>query len=131
MSYPDNTIFADDCLKALIAKGRLLVPSTVDCWAARELVSAFKKATKTNPANRFASAAEFLAKLAGSRPHISDWSLGLDKKLILVGSTQYRVCTETLQVHKRRASAEWRIDNSCSGSDLAEIIRTIESRQAR
>jgi hypothetical protein len=79
MSYPSNTIFADDCLKAVITRGCLLVPLTVNCWAARELVAAFKRA-KTNPAKRFASAAEFLARLAGRRPHIPDWTLRRDKK---------------------------------------------------
>lgn len=131
LTYPDNTIFADDCLKNIILKGRLVDPDYINPWASKKLISAFKKATKTNPTKRFESAAKFLAKLAEVRPDVTGWVLQEDGKLFLHGPTEYQICLDTLQVSKRKNSIDWRSDNSFVGLSISQIIEKIEGRVKR
>ncbi|BBU60390.1 hypothetical protein MSC49_03250 [Methylosinus sp. C49] len=129
LSFPDNTIYADNNIKQIIAKGKLIDISSVNCWASPALIKAVRKATSPDPARRFLSAADFLGFLAQNRPNITDWSMTDAGQLVLKASpTEYRISVNTLEVGKRRGSASWRTDNTLSGTDLPSIVKEIEAK---
>jgi serine/threonine protein kinase len=128
--YPDNTIFADECLKARIARGRLLDLNTIHAWAPHKLRRLVKKACNKDPTKRFESAGAFLAALSQTRAALADWAM-VDGYLTLRASpTSYRILTVAppFRVEKRRQS-NWRKDSTCSSiNDLRSLVLEIEGR---
>ena len=129
LCYPDSTLFADDCLRERIVRGRLTDFSTVNAWAPDALVKIARRACSVKPSSRFGSAADFVAKLSEARSTIHNWKwIGSD--LVLPGATSYCVRKEgaKFRAFKRKESLEWRADNTVNGSDFRNLIREIESK---
>ena len=128
LDYPENTVFADLCLLDRIRRGKLLDFDTLPAWTSDQLKRIVRKATHLNPAKRYASAAEFLARLAEARASVKDWVFE-DGCLTLSGPTSYRVVEENslYRVQKRKTSPEWRNDNTQAPTDdLRQLVRDIE-----
>ncbi|MCW6509628.1 serine/threonine protein kinase [Lichenifustis flavocetrariae] len=130
-SYPDNTIFADDCIKGRIARGKVLDLTTVCPWTPNMFTRAIRRACRLNPADRFVTAADFLAELSTARSSLADWT-SVDGMATLNGrSTSYRIGAEgpPYAVQKRRPPADWRNDNTCmETADIRKLMREIEGR---
>ncbi|MBY0569090.1 MAG: serine/threonine protein kinase [Hyphomonadaceae bacterium] len=125
LPYPDNTIFADQCICEVIANGDVAQISSTHSWISDALRSVIRKACAADPATRFASASAFQAKLQNIRASCFDWKQVGDVAELL-GSTSYRVTlTKSPTVYKRRSS-DWRKDNSLSGGNARQLIKAIE-----
>jgi serine/threonine protein kinase len=129
-NHPDNTIFADDCLKALIARGRLLDYATIQPWAPDSLRQLVKRACNRDPTRRFESASAFLAALSATRASLLDWAVVDGVLTLRAKPTSYRILNSAppFQVQKRRQAC-WRNDSSCSATnDLRSLVKEIEGR---
>ncbi|MCK1626554.1 protein kinase [Bradyrhizobium sp. 160] len=131
LPYPDSTLYADDCIRERIAKGRLLDFSTINAWAPDGLVKIARRACSRDPKARFSSVAEFLARLSETRAFVHDWKRTSEDELMVEGSTSYLIkrVGQQYRILKRKSSSEWRSDNTITGgSDLKKIVRDIEAK---
>ena len=131
-AHPDNTIFADECLKPRIKWGKLLDFETLNAWMPDTLRKIAKRACNLDPEKRFGSVGNFLAALAGARADLPDWSINDGVLTLRAIPTCYRVLNTgpPFQVQKRRANAVWRNDSTFSTmADLRSLVRLTESRR--
>jgi serine/threonine protein kinase len=128
LPYPENTVFADQCLMDRITRDRLLDFGGMPPWTCDRVKRIARKAAHSDPSRRYSSAAEFLAKLAESLPSVRDWHMQ-DGCLTLTGSTCYRIIKDNsvFRVQKRKTSPDWRNDNTLTATEnLRELILEIE-----
>lgn len=125
----DRTIFADQCIHNRIRKGKVIDINTLGPWVPDALRKVVRKACHLDKNSRFASPADFMAKLNEIRPEIKDWSL-VDGYPTLNSATRYRIITEgsELRVQKQRDSDQWRLDTSVRSNILSDIIAEINAR---
>lgn len=129
LTFPETTLFADQCLKQRIIKGRVLDLRTINPWVPNGLKRVIRKACRLNPNERFSSAADVLAVLMTEKQRLCDWRDEGDA-IVLHADTSYRVSkSRPFVIEKRRSSAEWRRDNSLPQTlDLRSLIQQIERR---
>jgi eukaryotic-like serine/threonine-protein kinase len=131
MPHPDDTIFADNCLKTRIARGNLLDHSKVHAWTPDSLRRLVRKACQTDPKRRYDSAGIFLTTLAATRAALRDWGW-VDGALTLKSlPTSYRIFGQIppFEVQKRRNSGVWRNDFTLTTTkNLRSLVEEIESR---
>jgi serine/threonine protein kinase len=130
MSYPENTVFADQCLMDRIVRDRLLDFASLPPWTSDRLKRIARKATNSEPDKRYSSAADFLAKLAEALPLVKDWHME-DGYLTPTGPTSYRIIEDNsvYRTQKRKMSPDWRNDNTLAATqNLRELIVDIEGR---
>jgi hypothetical protein len=124
----DRSIFADQCLKQKIAKGKVLNLASLPPWVPDCLKRIIRKATHICPEHRFLNATAFKAKLHKVRPSIYNWFLE-DGVPTLLSSTSYRVVIDgdNLKVQKRKLGA-WRNDKTIQSADLKTIVNDIQKK---
>jgi serine/threonine protein kinase len=125
----DKAIFADQCVKARIVKGRILDIGSLPSWVPENLRRIIRKATHKDPQKRFASASAFHVDLNNIRPNIPDWGIedGCPTKN---GSTRYRISQRNGEffVHKMKNNNVWRRDNSIAGNSVPLLVAAINER---
>ena len=129
LTYPDNTIYADQCLRHRIACGRLLSLKTINPWIPEALVKIIRKACNVDPGKRFSGAGVFQSTLMQARNATNNWSWK-DGCLTLDGITSYRIVgSGRYSVQKKRNAIDWRADNSFAETqELSDLIRKIETQ---
>lgn len=127
LPYPNNTIFASDCIRSLIEKGKIADPSTMHPCVSNRLCRIVKRATHKEPQKRYQTAHEFLTALADARQEERDWAM-LNGYLTLTDRTSFRTKLELPASVEKRRSGGWRKDSSFHCTTLKELIADIESR---
>lgn len=129
LTYPDDTIYADQCLRNRIVCGRLLSLKTINPWIPEGLVKIIRRACNVDPGKRFAGAGVFQSTLMKARNATSNWSWR-DGYLTLEGITSYRIVgSGSYSVQKKRNAIDWRADNSFAVTeDISDLIRRIEAQ---
>jgi serine/threonine protein kinase len=125
----DKSIFADQCLKAKIGKGKVLDIPSLPPWVPDSLRRTIRKACHIDPAKRFSSASAFHVYLNNLRSKIADWQV-IDGNPVLRSGTDFRVVEEdeVFIVQKSRNGGNWRRDNSFSGESLEELVNEISAK---
>jgi hypothetical protein len=130
LHFPENTVFADQCLLEKIRRGKLLDFDSLPAWTSDRLKRIVRTATRLDAAKRFSSAAEFLAKLAEELGRTRDWTQ-TNGHLTLPGRTSYRIVNQEAlyRAQKCKTSSVWRYDNALGATeDLRKLILEIEDR---
>ena len=124
----DQQILAANAVKHRIARGRILDLGSLPPWVCVQLRRTISKACCADPANRFQSCSEFLARIAGIRAAIHDWRVE-DGCPTRHNGTTYRIVknldAESYHVEKRRSS-DWRRDNSIPSGAMEDLVKQIE-----
>lgn len=125
----DRSIYADQCIKAKIIRGRIVDISTLPPWVPEVLKRTIRKATHVDPTKRFRSISAFHANLNNNRARIPDWCV-TDGEPHLRGQPQFKVREENgfYCVVKSRDGENWRRDNSFQGTDINELVNEIAGR---
>jgi serine/threonine protein kinase len=125
--HADRSLYADQCIHLSIKAGKLLRIESLAPWVPDAVRRVIRKACNFDPTKRFASPADFMAKLNQLRPSTPDWSI-VDGFPTCTGPTSFRIVGNGgLQVQKRKAGA-WRNDSSFSGDTLATLVNEINHR---
>ena len=85
----DKTIYADECIKTKIEKGKVLSLQSLPPWVPDKLKRTIRKATHTDKAKRFPSASAFHVHLNNLKPEIPNW--------MIVGWPSYAPCQDMFQ----------------------------------
>ncbi len=121
----DRTIFADQCLKAKISRGKILDMSSLPPWVPDTLKRTIRKATNVIPKKRFQSASAFHVHLNNLRASVPNWVI-IDGHLVLEGSRSYRIINDgEISVQKRMNQGNWRRDNSIQAAKISEAVSAI------
>ncbi len=125
----DKSIYADQCVKAQIRKGRVLDLKSLPPWVPDNLRRTIRKATNVSPGRRFRSASAFHVHLNNLKPTIPEW-LVEDGCPTLLAPTSYRVCQsdDGILIQKRRDLGQWRMDNSFNAVTIQEAIEQINEK---
>ena len=118
LAYPDNTIFADQCIGKRISKGRIINISTLNAWIPNEVKRLVSKASRLEPKRRFSSVDQFLAKITEVRRSIPNWFWQGDDLMMQDSRNCYRIITreKKLIVQQKSASGDWRNKNKYNGA---------------
>ncbi|MDX4953504.1 serine/threonine protein kinase [Delftia acidovorans] len=121
----DKEDFIDRCIKAKIAAGRAIDLKSLPPWVPKSIRRIINKACHVDAAQRFQSASALMAKIHELRPSVPDWQV-IEGCPTLIAKTRYRIVSndDGLSVQKR-AGADWRNDNTCSGTTLEELVESI------
>lgn len=126
----DQTMFADQCLRTKITKGRILDNTSLPAWVPENLRRIIRKACHTNPENRFSTASEFRLKLHDARRNVSDWKVVDGAPTCNVGGRSFRIITSPQgSVVEKRVGAGWRRANNFVGANDQELCRAIDASQ--
>ncbi len=125
----DKSIYADQCVKAKIRRGKVLDLKSLPPWVPDNLRRTIRKATNVNPSSRFPTASAFHVHLNNLKPTIPDWLLEGGCPT-LRAPTSYKVCqsADGILIQKRRGLGQWRRDNSI---DCVAIQGAIEQINAK
>lgn len=125
----DRSIYADQCVKAKIKKGKILSLASLPPWVPDNLRRVIRKATNIKPEKRFPTASAFHVQLNNLQPTIPDW-LVEDGCPTLRATTSYRVfeSDQGFQVQKRKGTSQWRMDNSFDVQTLKEAIERVNGK---
>lgn len=125
----DRSIYADQCVKAKIRKGKVLNLASLPSWVPENLRRAIRKATNLAPEKRFPTASAFHVYLNNLHPTIPDW-LVEDGCPTLTAGTSYRVydTAEGIIVKKRKGAGQWRKDNSFNALTVAAAIGQVNEK---
>jgi eukaryotic-like serine/threonine-protein kinase len=126
----DKQVFANDCIKKRIAHGKVVDVSTLPPWVCVPLQRVISKACNADPAKRFSSCNEFLARLSSIRRDIHDWRIegGFP---VRHGKTKYRIQFDKIKsVHfvEKEKGAGWRRDNAFIGQTISSLVKEVELR---
>ncbi len=126
----DKQLFASECIKKLIAKGKMVDISTLPPWVCDPLRRTIKKACNTNPASRFSTCNEFLVRMTAIRHDIHDWRIE-GALPVRYGQIKYRIQFDTkhsVYYAEKEKSSGWRKDNSFTTNTIAGLVAEIENR---
>jgi serine/threonine protein kinase len=125
----DKSIFADQCLKAKIRKGKIIDISSLPPWVPDNLKRVIRKATHVEAFKRFPTASAFHVHLNNLRSNIPDWVVE-EAVPVLRGSTSFRVCAERkgIYVQKSCNGSEWRRDKSFHSTSIPDLVADINKR---
>jgi serine/threonine protein kinase len=125
----DRQLFATQCIKKRIARGKMIDLKTLPPWVCQPLHRVISKACNIEPDKRYQSCSDFLAKLNLIRDQIHDWVIE-NGCPIRQGKTRYKITFDNKSschfVEKDKGTS-WRKDNSFKGKSLQEIVRGIEN----
>lgn len=128
----DKQIFARDCIKSKIQKGKVVVLSTLPPWVCTPLRRTVAKACNIEPTKRYQSCSEFLARLNAISNEVHDWVIEAGLPTRSCTNCRYRVVysseKEFYSVEKEKSSG-WRNDNSFEGKTLEELVTEIENKR--
>jgi len=127
----DRQIFATECIKKRIMRGKIVDTSTLPPWVCKPLRRTISKACNVNPEKRYQSCSEFLARLNSIRDTIHDWQI-MDGYPLRKGTCKYRILFDnkkSMHFVQKNKGAGWRKDNSFQGLDLRELVAEIELRR--
>lgn len=126
----DKQIFANNCIKKRIERGAVVNLGSLPSWVCVQLRRTISKAVAIDPACRYQSCAEFLARLGAIRSAVHDWRVQGGHPTRFNG-TEYRIVpvpnSSRFQVQKK-ARSNWRSDNSFSPSSVETLVEEIEKR---
>ena len=124
----NRQIFASECIKKKIKRGKIVDPTTLPPWVCVPLRRTISKACNVQPEKRYQSCSEFLARLNSIHDQIHDWKIK-DGYPLRQGACRYRILFDNKKsqhfVQKDKGSG-WRKDNSFQGQDLQAIVAEIE-----
>ena len=127
----DKSIYADQCIKSRIKKGKVVDISSLPPWVPDKLKRAIRKSVHVDPSKRFATASAFHVYLNNIRAEVPDWAL-IDGVLVLRGNTSIRILSDDdgqPYVQKSRNGSPWRRDNSFQAGTLSELVAQIDARE--
>lgn len=124
-----KTIYADECLKGRICRGKIIDISTLPDWVPNKLKTVIRKAANVNLQKRFQSASAFRVCLNNMRGSVPNWSL-VNGAIYFSGTTEYRISGQekSLVIQKRRQGGRWRRDNSFQVDSIRNAIHAINER---
>ncbi len=128
----DKQLFARECIKKKIEKGKIVVLSTLPPWVCTPLQRTISKACNIAPAKRYQSCSEFLARLNSISGVVHDWVIEAGIPTRICNNTRYRVAYNSKkEIHfvEKDKSSGWRKDNSFEGSSLKELVEEIENKR--
>jgi len=127
----DRQIFANDCIKNKISRGKIIAVSSLPPWVCIPLRRTISKACNAQPQKRYQSCSEFLSRLNSIGNQIHDWKIE-DGYPLRHGACRYRILFDNKKsqhfVQKDKGSG-WRKDNSFRGLALQDIVDEIEKRR--
>ena len=125
----DRSIYADQCIKAKIIRGKIVDASKLPPWVPEVLKRTVRKATHIDPERRFRSISAFHAHLNNNRSRVPDWRI-TDGDPHLRSQPQFKVCEENGEYFavKSRTGEQWRHDNSFNGNNIYELVQEISAR---
>ena len=71
----DRQMYAKDCIKKKIRRGNIVKLNTLPPWVCVQLHRTISKACNIDPAKRYQSCSEFLARLNAIRGQVHDWKI--------------------------------------------------------
>lgn len=124
----EQQLFAKSIIQDRICRGRIIDCSTLPPWIPSQLKTVIRKATKSEIADRYATASEMSVALVRCRNNIFDWVF-VDGNLTLSGRTQFRIISSngSFSVEKRR-TGDWRAERAARDVTLEHAVRYVESR---
>lgn len=125
----DRSIYADQCIKAKIVRGKIIDASKLPPWVPDVLKRTVRKATHTDLTRRFRSVSAFHAYLNNNRSRVPDWCI-TNGEPHLRSQPQFKVCEENGEyfIMKSRNGDKWRRDNSFNGNSISELVAEISAR---
>ena len=126
----DRQIFANSCIKRKIERGAVVKLDSLPAWVCPQLKRAVSKATSVDPAARYQSCSDFLARLAAIRSSISDWRVENGAPIRRNGA-EYRIMpvANSTRFHvQKKAGFNWRADNSFMATDIVGLVQEIENK---
>jgi serine/threonine protein kinase len=124
----DRQIYATECIKQKIKRGKIVDLSTLPPWVCTPLRRTISKACNIKPSSRYQSTAEFLARLNAIRGQIHDWRIEHGVP-VRYATYRHRVVYDnrkSLYFVQKDKGAGWRKDNAFRGTDLAGLVTEIE-----
>lgn len=128
--FIDKQFFAANCIKKLIVKGKMINMATLPPWVCDPLRYTIRKACNVDPASRFLTCNEFLARLNSIRNDIHDWRIE-GAVPVRYGDTKYRIVFDakrSVYFAEKDKGAGWRKDNTLLTSTISELVPEIENR---
>ena len=126
----ERQLFASSVIKRRIRQGRVIALSSLPPWVCAQLRRTISKACSTDPAHRYQSCGEFLARLGSIRSQVHDWRVEAGCPTRGNG-TQFRIVpvqgTNRFRVQKK-SRGTWRFDNSFRGPNLSDLVAEIEEK---
>jgi len=125
----ERSIYADQCIKAKIVRGKIIDASKLPSWVPEVLKRTVRKATHVDPTRRFRSVSALHAHLNNSRSRVPDWCI-IDGELHLRSQPEFKICEDGADyfVMKSKNGGKWRRDNSFKGNTIAELVEEISAR---
>ena len=128
----DKQIFARDCIKKKIQKGKVVVLSTMPPWVCTPLRRTIAKACNVEPTKRYQSCSEFLARLNAISNKVKDWIIETGTPTRICTKCKYRIAYNPKMKYyfvEKEKSSGWRKDNSFEGKSLEELVTEIENNR--
>ena len=125
----DQTIFADQCLRTKISKGKVINLNSLPPWIPEKIKRVVRKACKLKPYDRYRTASEFRLKLHDIRANIVSWELKDGVPTCQIGNKSFRIIMvqQTPTVEKKIA-AGWRKATEFADGSTEELCRAIEAK---
>ena len=126
----DRQIFANECIKKRIQRGKIVDTSTLPPWVCKPLRLIISKACNVSPLRRYQSCSAFLARLNAIRNEIHDWSIESGYPVRQIGGSKYRIVYDQKNNRycvQKDKGAGWRKNNSFQGQTLEDIVAEIEN----
>lgn len=130
LEYPENTIFADNCICARISGGRLLNLNTLPHFVNNKLKRIIKTSCSIDPSLRYPTTAHLLAAVNNEMSNLSFWSrdrngvylLEKEKKSICINADDLGI-----KILQKGRNSEWRNTNRFgSFSTLQAAVMAIQ-----
>ena len=127
----EKQLFANNCIKKKIEKGKVIVLSTLPLWVCSPLRRTISKACNIDPTKRYQSCSEFLARLSSISGEVHDWIIEDGYPTRICSNCRYRVVyniKEKIHIVEKEKNSGWRKDNSFKGNSLKELFEEIENK---
>ncbi|MDB9856802.1 serine/threonine protein kinase [Amylibacter sp.] len=128
LHFPENQIFAGECIEKKICGGKLLDFSTLPKWVDNKVVALIRKAVRVDPNKRHASASDFQIALHNVKSKVQDWQVVEEWAVTRIKGLEYRVLIdENSRIQKRRVGS-WKNDNTFDGESIGEAVVFVEGK---
>ncbi|SDP72414.1 Protein kinase domain-containing protein [Rhodoferax sp. OV413] len=130
VSYADECLFVDDCLRDRIQRGMLLDWTKIPAYVPRKLVRSLRRATSID--GRYRDVSEFLAELAAVGP-LPDWIVEGPQAWTLRDWKKQDYCLvaengNVIVKKSRSGAAKFSTDHALSGGSWSDVFKRVAEK---